>query len=234
MIFASMQPYFFPYIGYFSLFHASSAFQFFDTPQFTKKTWMSRNRIQSSRHGGVNYIIVPLVKHPFCIPLNCVHISGTDWKIRVIKQLEFYKKKAPYFKQVVELVKDCLEPNYTLLSRLNIETIIKTCHYIGLYPNYSVFSETGVSIEYDAPDETLLKKAVAFGYSHVINAPGAISFYDKKKYDNAGIKLQFVKNRLTPYEQGNENFIPGLSIIDVLMFNSPKDTLAMVADYDLL
>ena len=232
MIFASMQPYFFPYIGYFSLFHASTEFQFNDTSQFARKSWMSRNRIQNK--SGIIYMVVPVVKHPLTTPINQIEVSGTDWKRKLIAQLEFYKKKAPYYNSVIELVKDCISPEYRLLSRLNIESTIKVCHYIGLYPHYRVFSETGVIIETEAPDETLLKKAIAFGYSHVINAPGAMSFYDKGKYDSMGINIQFVKNRIDAYDQKNDVFIPGLSIIDVLMFNSPKDTLKMVKNYDLV
>jgi hypothetical protein len=193
---------------------------------------MNRNRIQND--DGAMRIIVPVVKHSLDTPINCIEISGTQWKPKIIAQLEFYKKKAPFYQDVVELVRECLESEYKLLSRLNIESTIKICHYIGLYPNYSVFSESGVNITTNAPDETLLNKALAFGYNHVVNAPGAMSFYDKSKYDRAGIKLEFVKNRLREYDQRNDSFIPGLSIIDVLMFNSPKETFEMVKDYDLI
>ena len=227
-----MQPYFFPYIGYFSLFHAANEFQFNDMSQYTKKSWMSRNRVQNS--GGLTYVILPVVKHPLKTPICRIEISGDDWKRKIIAQLEFYKKKAPYYKQVIELVKDCFNENCKMLSCFNILSTIKVSRYIGLNPRFSVFSETGIAIETTAPDETLLRKAQAFGYSNVVNSPGAIGFYDIRKYEDAGIKLQFVKNRLRTYDQKNECFIPGLSIIDVLMFNSPEEAFDLAADYALI
>ena len=231
-VFASMQPYFFPYIGYFSLFHAASEFQFFDTSQYTQKSWMSRNRIQNYR--GVAYVVLPVVKHPHKTPINKIEIFGDDWKRKVVAQLEFYKKKAPYYKQVIELVKDCFNENCKMLSCFNIISTIKVCRYIGLNTKHSVFSKTAQKIETNAPDETLLEKAKAFGFMNVVNPHGAIGFYDVRKYDEAGVKLRFVKNRLRTYDQKNDLFIPGLSIIDVLMFNSPKETLKLVADYELM
>ena len=66
------------------------------------------------------------------------------------------------------------------------------------------------------------------------NAPGGKTFYDVEKYKNAGLTIEFIQNNLKPYDQKNDTFFERLSIIDVLMFNSPEEVKAMIKDYYIL
>ena len=116
---AIMQPYFYPYLGYFSLIAQADKFIIFDTPQFMRKGWIERNRI-IKESGGASYIKVPLVKAPLGTPINEVLIDNvSDWKNKVIAQLNVYKKKAPYFHAVLELVSKSLSNDVDTICELN-------------------------------------------------------------------------------------------------------------------
>ena len=94
---AIMQPYFFPYIGYWSLIKQTDHFMIFDTPQFMRRGWIERNRILKQQ-GDWQYISVPLEKKPLDTPINQMVIrSNESWKEKIKNQLMHYKKKAPYF-----------------------------------------------------------------------------------------------------------------------------------------
>jgi hypothetical protein len=64
-----------------------------------------------------------------------------------------------------------------------------------------------------------------------VNPPGGRSFFNPEKYRAAGIELRFLETRLTPYDQRRSIFEPGLSIIDVLMWNDIETTRAFIADH---
>ena len=109
-----MQPYFFPYIGYFSLIKKSDFFIFFDTPQYERSSWMNRNRI---RHPNPteesNYIMAQLAKAHYTTALNKREITKTfDWRNKFFGQLEVYKKNAPYYHSTIEMLNESLKINY--------------------------------------------------------------------------------------------------------------------------
>lgn len=196
---------------------------------------MNRNRILHPKSGH-NYITVPVDKLPQSTPTNEITICQSNWKERIFGQLEaVYKKSAPYYTGTMKLVCDCLGNNYAHLAQINIETTLKVCEFIGLQINYSIFSQMDLKINpvYE-PDEWALNIAVAMGYDVYRNAVGGQTFFDRDKYLSNEIRLEFIKNRLHIYDQKREEFIPGLSIIDVLMWNSPKETLELIKDYDVI
>jgi hypothetical protein len=99
-----------------------------------------------------------------------------------------------------------------------------------------IFSEMGLRIApVNAPDEWALNICRALGdVSEYWNPPGGRIFFDASKYQRAGIKLQFLSVNLREYDQRRRGFVPGLSIIDVAMFNSPQEINEMLDDYVLL
>ncbi len=77
---AVMQPYFFPYLGYFALIKKSDHFVIFDTPQFIRHGWIERNRILKPVEGW-QYIKVPLVKHSRETAIKDIVIRNSEnWK----------------------------------------------------------------------------------------------------------------------------------------------------------
>jgi hypothetical protein len=83
------------------------------------------------------------------------------------------------------------------------------------------------------PDEWALNICKALGYDEYWNPPGGKSFFNRDKYEKCGVKLCFHEIELTPYKQRRPNFEPGLSILDVLMFNSVDEANKMLDDFTL-
>jgi hypothetical protein len=232
---AGMQPYFFPYLGYFGLIKHSDRFIIGDVVQMIKQGWIARNRILKPEDGW-QYIQVPLVKHSHKALIKDVKfIVSEPWQGRILNQLDHYKKNAPYYKEVIGLLGYCFSYNTDSITDLNAHLLTETCQYIGIPFCKEFISELHVTIgETTAPDELGLYVCKAIGADTFINPPGGIVFYDRNKYASAGIKLEFLKVNFKPYDQRRESFEEGLSIIDVMMFNSPREIQMMLDDYQLL
>lgn len=230
-----MQPYFLPYLGYFSLIKNTDEFILFDTPQFIRHGWIERNRILK-QNGGSTYISVPLLKHEQTISIKDIRIDNKfDWKTKIMSQLTFYKKGSPYYYKTIELLKDIFMEEYEDIVTLNRVCLQKICNYLGITREFQVFSQMGLEIEkVHASDEWALNICRAMpGVTEYWNPPGGKSFFDRNKYEKAGISLKFLNIRLGEYHQKSIMFEPGLSIIDAMMFNSPERINEMLDDYKL-
>ena len=230
-----MQPYFFPYLGYFSLIKHTDHFIFFDTPQYERRSWMNRNRILNV-NGIVNYITVPTIKAPQRTAIKDIIVDNSqDWPQKMIAKMGLYKKNAPHYRETIDFFQSVFEKKYYTLSELNIETTVACCKYLGISQQFDVFSEMNLPIGIvTQPDEWALEITKAMRYKTYVNPPGGISFFQKEKYIESGIDLEFLQAELVPYEQHIGHFESALSIIDVMMFNSKKDIQEMLNHYTLL
>lgn len=230
-----MQPYFFPYVGYLSLAKHTDQFILFDVVQFIRHGWIERNRILKQNDGWL-YIKVPLQKHSRDTHIKDVRIDNDqDWRNIIYAQLVSYKKTAPYYKQVVALMHEILDNDYEDIVSLNKTALEKICEYLGINKKFEVFSKMNLPIETPtAPDEWALNICKALGdVDEYWNPPGGQEFFNKTKYDNAGIDLKFQKVNIEQYDQ-KRPFEAGLSIVDVLMFNSPERVNEMLDNYELI
>ncbi|MDD6217864.1 MAG: WbqC family protein [Selenomonadaceae bacterium] len=230
-----MQPYFFPYIGYFSLIDYCDEFVFFDTPQFISHGWINRNRILK-QSGNPAYITVPIRRAPRNTAINNIVINNElKWKEKIYGQLSYYKRKAPHYSIVMELVRSVLEKPRDSLSNLCIDSINTVCDFLELDIRRHIFSDMELGIyEVNSPDEWALRITQEMKFDTYVNPPGGMSFFDRGKYTEAGIKLEFLRNELTPYIQRIGHFEPGLSIIDVLMFCSTGEAKSMLKDFQIM
>ena len=231
-----MQPYFVPYIGYFSLIEYADKFIFFDTAQYISRGWVNRNRVQK-QNGSPDYITIPVKKAPQKTQIKDIEIADSEkWREAILGKLTVYKRKAPNYEPVMDFIHDILyESEYDNLSELNCSSIVKTCEFIGLKGNFGILSEMDLQIgQVQAPDEWALYITKALQGDIYVNPPGGQSFYDKEKFRSKNIKLQFLKSGLKPYLQKTEQFEPGLSIIDVMMFCKNDEIKAMLTDYRII
>lgn len=230
-----MQPYFMPYIGYFSLIKHCDQFILFDPVQFIYHGWIERNRILKQT-GGWQYISVPLIKHSRETLICDIKIdTQQQWQNKLMAQLMHYKK-APYYWQVMKLLKEALEPPCEDIVQLNKNCLEAVCRYLKIETPIQIYSKMGLSIEpVNASDEWALNicKAISDADEYW-NPPGGMEFFDRKKYDAAGVKLVFQKMQLEEYPQKGDPFESGLSILDVMMFNSPDRINEMMDQYELL
>ncbi len=230
-----MQPYFFPYLGYISLIKHCDEFILFDTPQFIRHGWIERNRILKPG-GGWQYISVPLLKHSQRTAIKEIEINNsTDWKAKILAQMVHYKK-APYYDAVMNMLQQVFEKEYTDIVSLNKEALEQVCAYLGIKTEIKVFSKMNLNIaEVNAADEWALNICKAIeGADEYWNPPGGMEFFDVSKYENAGIGIKFQKMNLREYRQGKNDFEAGLSIIDVMMYNSPESIHTMLDDFELM
>lgn len=233
---AIMQPYFFPYVGYFSLIKHVDRFILFDPVQHIRHGWIDRNRILKQGEGWL-YVRAPLVPHSHQARIQDILIDNLQpWRQRLLSQLATYKRIAPHYWRVRKLVEEAIAGEHETIVSLNKATLEAVCAYLGMPRAFEVLTEMGLEIEPPrAADEWALNVCKALGnVSEYWNPPGGQSFFDPAKYDAAGIRLRFQKPNLIPYDQKREPFEPGLSIIDVLMFNTPEEVHRMLDDYELV
>lgn len=232
---AIMQPYFFPYIGQFQLANAVDRFISLDDVQYIRHGWVNRNRILKP-DDGFQYIIVPLKKHSRGTTIKDISTVDEDsWKKTILRQLEHYKKRAPYYRDVHALVSSCLETGETNIAKLNGSCFSSVCDYLGIH--YKMELSSSLGLDYSGisdPQDWALRISEQLKASQYLNPPGGMELFDPQKFSASNIELNFVVPNLSEYNQYRQSFTPGLSIIDVMMFNSKEQIHQMLNDYQLL
>lgn len=231
---AIMQPYFFPYIGYWQLIHAADCFVLFDDAQYMRHGWINRNRILRPG-GGWQYILVPLKKHTVAESIKNVQVHpDKKWKELIIGQLAHYKKKARYFDEANEMVRDSLFSNNEQgIAAINFAIIKKLCAWLGIEKEIIVSSEQNFDYAHvgDA-GEWALRIAEQMGASEYINPISGAALFNREKFSASNIMLSFLKPQEIVYSQRGV-FEPSLSIIDVLMFNGIEGTKGLLKNYSI-
>lgn len=235
---AIMQPYFFPYLGYLSLLKHTDKFILLDDVQFIRHGWIERNRILKPDTGW-QYISVPLRKKNYTASIKDTEINNdADWQDKILRQLAHYKKKAPFYRKTIAAIENAFAIETNNISQLNLHVLKSLCTYLNIEADISIFSDMQIDIDTpQAPDEWALNICKKLpDVTEYWNPIGGMEFFDKNKYTAADINLVFQKINLTDYHQINHNaeFEPGLSIIDVMMFNSPDDINRMLDNYECL
>ena len=232
-----MQPYFFPYIGYFQLMNAADRWVAFDDIQFIDKGWINRNRILHPNPAKEwQFITLPLAKRgQFDKICDISNKSEIDWRAQILGKLTSYKKKAPYYSQTIDLVRDCFNTEETNLARLVIDILRKTATYLGIQTEIDVQSEMGLQLgEIEHAGQWALRISESIGATEYINPQGGVEIFKPDEFNAANIKLSFLETNLVPYSQRSERFHPGLSIIDVLMWCSISDVHSALTSYKLV
>jgi hypothetical protein len=231
-----MQPYFFPYLGYFHLINSVDRFIIGDDVQHISKGWINRNRILKPGADGWGYIIVPLVKHQFQILIKDVHIAqNDDWGVKMLRQIEQYKKRSPYYNEVFKLISESFAYKDKTITQLNARCLKATCDYIGI--DFKVEIQSEMDFDYSNVhdrEERPIRMCQQLGATEYINPLGGTELYTKERFAENGLKLSFIKPALREYNQFRNSFEPGLSVIDVMMFNSPEEISAMLNEYELV
>lgn len=224
MILGIMQPYFFPHLGYFDLINYSDRWIVFDTVKYIRHGWVNRNRIHHPTEGW-QYLVVPLEKHSNNAAICDIKINkGINWKSKIAGQLQHYKKRAPYFKDVSALVSDCIENSEESLSRLNVSILEKVSGYLGIEFKFDYFSEMDLKLGViDGPGDWALNISLAVGATTYVNPPGGEALFDRSLFQERGIGLEIREIPPLNYTSTGYEFIPRLSIIDLLMWNSPTE-----------
>jgi hypothetical protein len=222
MVLGNMQPYFFPYLGYFDLINRCDTWIVFDTPQYIRQGWVNRNRVLHPAQGWA-YFGVPVKKHDYSTPIS--HIETTapaEWRQKLLRQLSHYRKKAPHFDGTMDLVTRSLADDDPNLSRLNTRILGDVCSHIGIRWNCSVFSEMNLPLgPVEGPGDWSLRICEALGATEYINPPGGEGLFDRAAFERSKIRLTIQEPFEFSYECPGYQFEPSLSVIDALMWNGP-------------
>ena len=227
-----MQPYFFPYIGYFQLLNMVDKYVVFDTAYFANNKWGFRNRILIN--GAPGFFRVSTLKASQNKRLNEIIVSGDiEAKKKNIHALECAYKKAPHFPEVMPVLEQFLLADYDNLSEYNVASNRLICDFLGIKTEILLFSELDCDRDLRM-QYRIFDVCRVLGGNEYINAIGGTELYDFEEFRENGIELAFLKPDDIMYPQFGGEFVPNLSIIDVMMFNSVPEIQKMLNRYTLI
>lgn len=226
---AIMQPYIFPYIGYFQLLNAVDTFVIYDDVNFINKGWINRNRILLNEKDFMFNIILKGASQNKKI--NEIEVDSYNPKL--ISTIDHAYRKAPHFKVVFPMLTSILLFKESNLAKYLINSLRTTIAYLGIDVSILVSSEIEKNSLLKGEDRiiNICKQLKATNY---INAIGGQGLYSKEKLVSNDLILSFVKTNPITYPQFKNRFVPWLSIIDVMMFNSPVEISKMLISYELV
>lgn len=230
---AIMQPYFFPYIGYYQLVKSVDHFIFYDDVNFIKRGWINRTNILNKN--GKQLLTISLSQSSQNKLINEIEVLGTQDKL--MKTIEFTYKKAPYFNTIFPLVESCFDGNNQLISELAANSIKKVNDYLELEDKYSFSSILLGSTAHLKKEKRIINICKKVGADIYINPIGGMSIYSKEDFLKEGINLKFLKSQEINYSQepiSRGEFEPNLSILDVLMFNDIDTVKSYLDQFDLI
>lgn len=226
-----MQPYFFPYIGYWQLINAVDKFVILDDVNYIVRGFINRNSI-----------LVNEKKHAFILPVEKASQNNfikdsffcfpNKENEKLIKTIEQSYKKAPYFKDAFHIIESCLTyENLNVVSFIE-NSINSVCEFLDIKTDIIISSKIEKNNNLKSQDRIIEinKKMKSDVY---INPVGGKELYSKEDFQKEGIKLLFISKKEYRYKQYNLEFVDNLSMIDILMFNSKNEIKQMLEYYSL-
>ena len=229
---AIMQPYFFPYLGYWQLIHAADKFVIYDDVNYIKGGWINRNRILIN--GKPVYITVPLHKaSPYKRICDIVLQSGQAWRDKLVRMVEITYRKAPYFDAVFPVIEKLIRHEVVNLSDYLAHQIQALVLFMDIKTELVTTSRSYCNDHLNGQARLLeicrFEKADTY-----LNPEGGQALYNSAAFRNSGFDLRFLVMRPLPYKQRASSFLPYLSLIDVLMETGPAGVKYHLEAFDLI
>jgi hypothetical protein len=228
-----MQPYLFPYIGYYQLMHAVDRFVVADDVAFIKQGWINRNRLLIN--GAAAYFTVPVRRHHANTLIRDVEIDdGADgrWRVTLLKTITNFYRRAPSFAAVYPLVERVIGGPFKNVADMARASLHEVCAYLGA-PVSIVESSAAYGNAHLKGQERVIDTCRAERATDYINAVGGRALYSPEAFLAHGIRLHFLSTGTIEYQQFNLPFVPSLSVIDVLMFNPREQARDLLKRYEL-
>ena len=227
-----MQPYIFPYIGYFQLINAVDKFVIYDDVNFINKGWINRNRILNN--GKDSLFSIPLKEASQNKLISEIEVNwDNNWKFKFLKTLEQCYKKAPFYPEALLIIEETLKVEKGTISGVSEHNLRLICSYLGIkteiISSSVIYQNTHLKAQDRILDICLQEKATQY-----INPIGGLELYDKDIFTDKDIKMNFIKSHPIEYPQFKNEFVPWLSMIDVLMFNSKEKIKEFLDNYELI
>ena len=228
-----MQPYIFPYIGYFHLIESTEKIVFYDDVNYIKRGWINRNRILINNSDFL--FTIPVEKASQNKLINEINpLIDSNFIDKFFAQIETAYKKAPYYYDVVEILKTVFSKHYENIADLAINSIRSVYKYLDKDIQWTKSSISSPETKGMDKADRLIEITKNLGYQKYINAIGGQELYQKEYFNNKGVKLNFVKSQKIEYKQFNNDFVPWLSIIDILMFNDKNAVREQITAHNIV
>lgn len=226
-----MQPYFFPYLGYWQLINAVDTYVVYDDVAYIKGGWINRNNILINNHA--NMITLPLDNSSSFKNINEIMITDNKKQVdKLLKSIRFAYAKAPYYDDIMPIIEKLFENNNNI-AQFNTNTIFAINKYLGIDTKIIFSSNLKKDNNLKAQNKVIhINKLL--GADTYINAIGGMELYNREDFEIEEIELKFLNMKDVKYKQYKDEFVPNLSIIDVMMFNSQETIKEMLDDYELL
>ncbi|EAU5528320.1 WbqC family protein [Salmonella enterica] len=226
-----MQPYFFPYIGYFQLANAVDKFVIYDDIQYSKNGWIQRNRLLVN--GQSSTFSISLKKDSDYLDIVEREISDNFDRAKLCRQIKGGYNKSAHFKEIYPIIERIVMHDDNNLFQYIKNSIDELFSIMDINANIIVSSELNISREYKSQDR-VIQTCLALNGNEYINPPGGVALYENIEFERAGLKLKFLEPSIEAYKQSTESFVSHLSIIDVLMWNGIDKTQKMVQKYGFI
>lgn len=227
---AIMQPYFFPYIGYFQLVNAVDTFIFYDDVNFIKNGWINRNNIIINN--TAKYITIQLRG---ASPNKLINeVEFTDNRKKLKKSIQMAYKKAPFYNDAWPIIEEILSIKTQNISEQSINSVERVSEYIGINTKFEISSQKYNKTKGMDKANRLIEICKMNGATTYINPIGGKELYKKETFKAVNIELYFLKTIFNEYKQFKNDFFPALSIIDIMMFNSVEEIHKMLDNYELV
>lgn len=213
---AIMQPYFLPYIGYFQLIGAVDLFVVYDNIKYTKKGWINRNRMLLN--GSDSTFSLSIKKGSDSLDVRDRELAADFDRGKLLNQFRGAYLRAPHFEQTFHLIEQVVRCPESNLFHFLYNAIVHVCSHLGITTKIIVSSEIGIDHHMQAQDK-VLALCQALGATIYLNAVGGVGLYSRETFQEKGVELKFIKSSPVNYRQFDNEFVPWLSIVDVMMFN---------------
>lgn len=229
---AIMQPYFFPYLGYWQLLNFVDRFVIYDDVNFIKGGWINRNRILIN--GKPSYITVPLHQASQNKLICNISIqSSFSWQTKMIKSIENTYRKAPFFSDIVPIIKQIISYRTDNLADFLIYQLKTMATFLGIGTELIKSNHC-----YKNPDLTGQDRIIDIcnheGASVYVNLQGGQALYNPAAFRRQNIALCFIVMQQVSYTQRSAGFTASLSIIDALMEIGPQSVTEKLNKFNLL
>jgi len=228
-----MQPYVFPYIGYFHLIEASDKIVFYDDVTYIKQGWINRNRILLQDKDFL--FTIPLENaSSFRLILETKPLSGDKYQEKFLGLIRSVYRKAPYYSEVYKLIESVIIQEHDNVADLAISSITAVYDYLGKEIKWTKSSTCSPQTRGMGKADRLIQITKDLGYRKYVNPIGGLELYDRGYFNSQGVELNFIQSREVPYKQFNDQFVPWLSILDILMFNDITEINKQFSAYDII
>ena len=229
-----MQPYLFPYIGYFQLMNLADTFVVYDDVQYIKGGWINRNNILVA--GDRKMFHLSLTNDSTYCNINDRLFDESKFereKTKLLKTISQSYSKAPFFNETYSIIERVFKCGDLRLSEFVVNSIHEVNAYLQI--NTSIVKSSELEFEKELKSqERVISLCKSLNANNYINPIGGVELYSKEKFQEHGITLNFIKTTDFNYLQFKNYFVSNLSIIDVMMFNSKEDIKAILNKYNLL